>query len=168
MTPFGDAEAVIIVFGAAVRQDGQPGVFMRERVEAALRLGRTLARPAFLPTGGVVRHPPAEAVLMAELLRAGGADPGRIVAEPASRNTMRSVRACRALLRGFEGPVYAATSAYHMPRCLLLLRIAGVRARPCLPASWRSGAYWWAREAAGVPADAVLALWWRARGRFAG
>lgn len=156
----------IIIFGAAIRPDGQPGRFMRERVEAALALGRTLDRPLYVPTGGVVRPGPAEATLMADLLRSGGVPPGQIIPEPTARNTIRSVLACRALLRGFAGPVHAATSAYHMPRCLLLLRIAGLRARPCWPATWRAAPYWWLREAAGLPSDALIALWWRRLGRF--
>ena len=162
------AQAAIVIFGAAVRRDGGPSAAMRERVEAALRLGRTLRDPLYVPTGGVGRHGPAEAALMRDLLMRDGVPAERIRPEGAARNTIRSVRNVRALLGPFAGPVYAATSGYHLPRCVLLLRIAGFRARPCPPLRLRAGPYWWAREAAGVPVDVLLAVWWRWRGRFRG
>ena len=161
------SEAAIIIFGAAVRQDGGPSAVMRERVDAALALGRTLHDPLYMPTGGVGRYGPAEAELMRDLLIADGVAPERIRPETDAHNTIRSVRNCRRLLGGFDGPVYAASSLYHLPRCLVLMRIAGLRARPCPPPRGRAGPYWWLREAAGLPVDTGLALWWRVRGRFA-
>lgn len=158
--------AAIVIFGAAVRRDGGPSQVMRERVAAALALGRSLHDPLYMPTGGVGRYGPAEAELMRDLLLAGGVPSGHIRPEPASRNTIRSVQNCRRLLGAFAGPVYAASSGFHLPRCVVLLRIAGLRARPCPPPRWRATPYWWAREAVGLPADAALALWWRSRGRF--
>ena len=162
----GAGSGAVIIFGAAVRRDGGPSQAMRERVQAALRLGRTLRDPLYVPTGGVGRYGPAEAELMRELLLQAGVPSVRIRTESKARNTIRSVRNVRRVLGGFMGPVYAATSGYHLPRCVLLLRIAGFRARPCPPLRWRAGPYWWAREAAGLPVDALLAVWWRWRGRF--
>ena len=156
----------IVIFGSAVRRDGGPSAAMRERVAAALRLGRTLGDPLYVPTGGVGRFGPAEAELMRELLVRAGVPPGRIRPESEARNTIRSVRNVRRMLPDFDGPVHAATSGYHLPRCVTLLRIAGFRARPCPPPRWRAGPYWWAREAVGLPVDAAVALWWRWRGRF--
>ena len=158
--------AVIVIFGAAVRRDGGPSEVMRERVAAALRLGRTLDNPLYVPTGGVGRYGPAEAELMRELLLRGGVPAERIRPETEARNTIRSVRNVSRMLGSFPGPVYAATSGYHLPRCVLLLRIAGFRARPCPPLRWRAGPYWWARETAGLPVDVPVAVWWRWRGRF--
>lgn len=159
-------QPAIIIFGAAIRGDGAPSPAMRDRVLAALRLGRTLRDPLYVPTGGVGRHGPAEALLMAELLGAEGVPAECIRPEPTGRNTIRSVRACRAMLRWHEGPVYAATSSYHLPRCVMLLRIAGLRARACppppAPARWR----WWAREMAALPVDAAWGLCWKAAGLF--
>ena len=161
---------VIIIFGAAVRPDGQPSGALRDRVSAALRLGEPLGA-TYMPTGGIGRHGPAEAEVMADLLQAQGVPPARIRLEPTARNTIGSVRACAALLRGFTGPVYAATSAYHLPRCVVLLRLAGLRALPCPPprrpasASHRRRWWWRLREVPALPLDAALLAWWRLRGR---
>ncbi len=94
----------------------------------------------------------------------------RILPEPTGRNTIRSVLACARLLGPTKAPVYVATSAYHLPRCVLLLRLAGLRARPAArrarPAS-RSRAkrwFWRLRELPAVPVDGGLLLWVADRG----
>ncbi len=157
--------AAIIVFGAGVRADGSPTPTLARRVEAARSFGERLATPPlYLPTGGIGRHGPAEAAVMAAALRAGGVAEARIMPEDTARDTLGSVFACRAMLRriGHRGPVWAATSAYHLPRCLLLLRLAGVPARavppPRAPAShrfWRRW-HWRLREVPAMPVDVVL------------
>ncbi len=162
---------VIIIFGAAVRPDGQPSGALLDRVRAAHRLGERLPDAVYMPTGGVGRYGPAEADVMAALLRDRGVAFDHIRTEPTGTNTLSSVRACAALLRGHAGPVYAATSAYHLPRCVLLLRLAGLRARACPPtrstasASSRKRWYWRLREVPAVPVDALLLTWLRLRGR---
>ena len=144
---------------------------MRERVSAALRLGEPLGA-TYIPTGGIGRHGPAEAEVMAALLQTQGVTPGRIRQEPTARNTIASVRACAALLHGFAGPVYAATSAYHLPRCVVLLRLAGLRALPCPPprrpasTSLRRRWWWRLREVPALPLDAALLAWSRLRGQL--
>ena len=145
---------------------------MRDRVDAAVQFGVTLARPLYMPTGGVGRFGAAEAEIMAGLLRDRGVAQGQTQQEPTGVNTIRSVRACARLLRGHQGPVYAATSGYHLPRCLLLLRLAGFSARACPPPRGPSATrllrrwYWRLREVPAVPVDAALLAWWRLRGRL--
>jgi uncharacterized SAM-binding protein YcdF (DUF218 family) len=164
---------VIVIYGAAVRPGGVPSGTLRRRVEAALRFGATLEAPLYVPTGGVGDHPPAEAEVMTRLLRAAGVGENQILVEPTGRNTLRSTLACARLLRerGWGGAVvYAATSAYHLPRTVTLLRLAGLDARgsppPPVPASarllprWR----WRLREAAALPVDAA----WMAALRLSG
>jgi uncharacterized SAM-binding protein YcdF (DUF218 family) len=85
-----------------------------------------------------------------------------------------SVLAVRRLLlaAGHRGPVFAATSAYHLPRCVLLLRLAGLPARACPPPPFpaakhlRKRWYWRLREIPAVPWDAALVLWLRMAGRL--
>ncbi len=160
------AGAVIVIFGAAVRSGGGPSTTLRWRVEAAAAFGRRFAAPLFLPTGGVGRFGPSEASVMANLLTAHGVPRERILLEETGSDTFSSARAVARLLReqGVTAPVFAASSGYHLPRCVLLLRAFGVRASaagpPWVPAGSRWGArcYWWLREAAALPYDAVLAL----------
>jgi uncharacterized SAM-binding protein YcdF (DUF218 family) len=162
----------IVIFGAAVRPDGTPSTVLRRRVEAAAAFGARQVEPIYVPTGGQGRFGPTEARVMAELLAGFGVDPGRVRLEETADDTLSSVRAVRRMLRGHPGPVYAATSAYHLPRCLVLMRLAGLPARACpppaFPASDRLSRrwFWRLREAAALPADVALALLLRALGRL--
>ena len=109
----------IVIFGAALRRDGSPSGAMRDRVGAAVRFSRrVLPAPIFIVTGGRRRNGPAEAEVMADLLLSRGVQPSHIRLEPRSRNTLRSAIAVGRMLRGELGPVYAATSSYHMIRCV--------------------------------------------------
>ncbi len=159
--------AAIVIFGAAVRPDGSASMTLRRRVQAAAVWGRRLpAEPLFVPTGGVGRHGPSEASVMAGLLRDLGVPDARILLEETGTDTVSSVRAVTALLRArrHDGPVYAATSAYHLARCVLLLRLAGLPARasrpPPFPAghNFRTRWFWRLREFAALPVDAALIL----------
>ena len=164
----------IVIFGAAVRPDGRPSDTLLRRVAAAVALGRRFPAAIFIPTGGVGRFGPSEASAMAELLRREGRPGWSFVLEDTATDTLSSVRAVRRLLRqrGIAGPVYAATSAYHLPRCLLLLWLAGIWARPCPPPSVPAAAsrwqrwYWRLREVPAIPYDAALVLGLRAIGRL--
>ncbi len=157
----------IIIFGAAVRPDGSPSGALRDRVAAAAHFGATLPDAHYMPTGGQGRFGPPEAEMMAALLLAHGVDAALITQERTARNTIGSVRACARLLpQGAR--VYAATSGYHLPRCLVLLRIAGLDAHPCPPpagpASRRAAQrwFWRLREVAALPVDTAVLLWQRA------
>lgn len=178
-TAFGDAgpkgpatmRHAIVIFGAAVRPDGSPSPTLRRRVEAAAGFGAGLEPPPlYLPTGARGRHGPAEAEVMAALLHALGVPPERILEERTGTDTLSSALACLRLLRarGHRGLVHVATSRYHLPRCLLLLRLGGVAARPVSPppaqppdVSWRSRWWWRLREVPALPWDAALMLWAR-------
>jgi vancomycin permeability regulator SanA len=169
--PPGRFDAAIIIFGAAVRRDGSPSPTLRHRVEAAARFGVRFARPLFIPTGAKGRFGDAEATVMARLLNRAGFQDDAIRPEITGTDTLSSVRAVRHLLPP-DTPVYAATSFYHLPRCLVLLRLAGVKARPCppprVPSSTRLALrwYWRLRETPALPYDALLVLWLRLRGRL--
>lgn len=165
-----DRSPAVVIFGAAVRPDGRPSTALRLRVEAAARFGEALrARgqdPFYVPTGGVGRFGPSEAAVMSDLLRSLGVRAGRIVPEETATNTISSARACARLLRarGHAGRVYAASSAYHLPRCVVLLRLAGLDARACPPppgaaaTGFRRRWYWRLRELVALPVDSALML----------
>ncbi len=166
-------DAIIVIFGAAVRPDGRPSATLRQRFEAAIRFGAARTCPLFMPTGAKGRHGDAEAAVMARLLREAGIPDASIVPETTGTDTLSSVRAVATMLRERPaGRVYACTSAYHLPRCVLLLRLAGFAARACPPPPgpaatdpWKRW-YWRLREVPAIPYDAALVLWHRARGRL--
>jgi uncharacterized SAM-binding protein YcdF (DUF218 family) len=165
--------AAIVILGAAVRPDGRPSPALADRVAAALAWGEAEAvPPLYVPTGAAGQHGAAESAVMARLLRQAGVAAERILQEPTGTDTLSSVRACVALLRGHPGPVRVATHRFHLPRALLLFRLAGVPAQAVPPprrppgraalARWR----WRLREVPALPYDAVLIAWHRLRGRL--
>jgi uncharacterized SAM-binding protein YcdF (DUF218 family) len=166
-------DAIIVIFGAAVRPDGQPSTTLLHRVEAAAGFGARFTAPLFIPTGAVGRYGASEASVMARLLEARNVPPTRIKLEETGTDTLSSVRAVRQMLTELPpgAPVYAATSGFHLPRCVLLMRLAGVPARAAPPPPYPAApqlllrGYWWLREAAALPYDAILMLWLRLTGR---
>ncbi len=143
-----------MIFGAAVLPGGEPSPTLRARVEAAFACGGPGAR--YLPTGAVGRHGPSEARVMAGLLERLGVPPGNIRLEETGVNTRSSARACAALLAGERERVRIASSGYHLPRCRMLLRMAGVRATPCPPPPAQDRRWYWRlRESVALPVDAV-------------
>lgn len=158
--------------GAAVRPDGRPSPALAERVAAARAWGEAQpVPPRYMPTGAIGRHGPAESTVMARLLREAGVPAERIAEEPTGTDTLSSVLACVRLLRATPDPVLVATHRYHLPRTLLLFRLAGCPAQavppPPGPAAGASLARWrWRlREVPALPYDALLVLWARLRGR---
>lgn len=137
---------------------------MRLRVEAALATGRGLIDPLYMPTGGQGRFGRPEAQVMADALVESGVERDSIIMEPTAVNTLRSALACAELLGRSKRQAYVATSAYHMARCVVLLRLAGVRAWPGyvpgVPASqrWSKRWFWRLREVPALPVDVVLLL----------
>jgi uncharacterized SAM-binding protein YcdF (DUF218 family) len=178
-----DPDAIIIIFGAAVRPDGSPSQTLRYRVAAAVRFGSRFGRPLFIPTGARGRFGETEATVMARLLLESGVPQAAIVKEETGTDTLSSARAVVALMQrqfpafaripAAQSParvrseVYACTSAYHLPRCLVLLRLAGVAAQACPPppvpaatSQWQRW-YWRLRETPALPYDALLMVWLR-------
>jgi uncharacterized SAM-binding protein YcdF (DUF218 family) len=160
----------VVIFGAAVRADGRPSGSLERRVQGALDWWRLHPDVAFLPTGGVGRHGPAEAEVMRAMLVAGGVDPARILVEDQARDTLQSILLCDRLLRaaGDVGTLVCCTSAYHQPRCKWLFQMLGYRVilppmpsdRPWLPA----GKYWRFRgkELLSAPYDMIQLAFRRA------
>lgn len=160
----------IVVFGFPAQPDGRPTPELARRIAAAAIAARCWPAARLLVSGGPGRSTPAEAAVMGRRMRAHGIAAERIVEDPAARDTMDTVRAAARLIpRGTT--VIAVSSAYHVPRCVALLRIAGLRARGLgATAGRRIGragwVYWTLRELPAVAWDVVLALWLRAAGRF--
>jgi len=156
---------VIVIFGAAVRPDGSPSTALWRRVQAAYAFGRLQDNAIYVPTGAVGRHGPSEASVMARLLREQGVPGQNILLEETGTSTLTSTRAVLRLLRAQDrhlGPVYAATSAYHLVRCIVLMRLAGLSGRACPPCprpaarNFRKRWYWRLREVVALPVDIAV------------
>jgi vancomycin permeability regulator SanA len=162
----GESFDYFVIFGAAVRPDGRPSAVLRHRVESAYRLAEGRSRARFLVTGGLGRHPPAECEVMRDLLIEHGAPPEAVVTEGEGHSTLSSAIRCARILaaRGDARSVTVCSSSYHLPRCWLLMRVLGVRARKARLASDRSwlGNRRWLRaclrEAAATPWGLLRAL----------
>ncbi len=142
-----------------MRADGSPSATLLRRTQAAFACGGVAAR--YIPTGAAAGGRPSEASVMAGLLRGWGVPDGQLTLEETGTDTLSSAVACAALAGA--GPVRVATSAYHLRRCVWLLRILGVDAAACPPPPVRSGAYWVVRDWAATVMDVPLALLRRQR-----
>ena len=157
----------IVIFGAAVRADGSASGSLLRRCEiAVLHGGAGASGPMYLPSGGVGRHGPAEALVMRDILLERGVAAQRILLEREARDTLESVRLCTRLLRlqPAVGRVLVATSSYHRLRCTLLFRLAGFDSAALPTTSDRPYLGWgkWLRyvikELLATPWDAALLL----------
>jgi uncharacterized SAM-binding protein YcdF (DUF218 family) len=120
----------IVIFGAAVWPDGGPSPSLRRRVAYGRQAALDDPEALIFCSGGVGRHGPSEASLMARLLIEAGIDPARIALDERSRDTMENVAAAAAFIRaeGLEGAV-VCTDGYHAPRVRMLFRALGVASR---------------------------------------
>jgi uncharacterized SAM-binding protein YcdF (DUF218 family) len=120
---------VIVVLGAAVWPGAQPSPALRRRVLHAVDLLQRGYAPHLLVTGGVGKHPPAEAAVMQRLAVAHGVPRASIVLEDQATSTFESAWRCRDMLwqRGWSH-VLIVTDRYHLTRALLAFRSVGIRA----------------------------------------
>ncbi|MDO8322554.1 MAG: YdcF family protein [Phenylobacterium sp.] len=154
----------IVIFGAAVWPDGHPSPALRRRVAYGRRAAEERPDAVVFCSGGVGRHGPSEASLMARLLIEAGLDPARIALDEHSRDTMENVAAAAAFIRaeGLEGAVICS-DGYHLPRCRMLFRAAGLasRAGPVTKGYAGTRSHWLrmvGREMLAYPYDLALAL----------
>jgi uncharacterized SAM-binding protein YcdF (DUF218 family) len=157
----------IVIFGAAVRADGSASGSLRRRCENAVQHGGAgPGGPYYLPSGGLGKHGPAEALVMRDILLEHGVGESRILLECEARDTLESVRLCTRLLqrRADVGRVLVSTSSYHRLRCRLLFQLAGFDSMALPTASDRPHLGWgkWLRyvikELLATPWDAAWLL----------
>ena len=152
--------------GAAVWAGGRPSNAMCRRVQAALRSASGYPDALFLPSGGVGKHPPSEARVMAGLLRQAGVAEEKILPEEASHDTLSSVRNCVRILRELPSvrEVVVCSDVYHIPRCRWLFRLYGIPSRAGEiesgrpPSSALRWMYYHLREVAAFPWDTLLVM----------
>lgn len=162
------AERVLVVLGAAVWAEGAPSPTLRRRCAAAAALWHEGGFDWIIPSGGIGRHPPAEADVMAELLIAAGVPESVICPE---RNATRTIETAQNVARMVPSSarITAVSDRYHLARTWVAFRAEGLSVRlasahGAIPAPRRSvAARAWAREVVGN--GAYLAIWLRSARR---
>lgn len=148
-----------IVLGAMVHPDGRPSAAMTRRVARACGLVRDGMVGQLLMSGGPVAHPIPEAHVMRGLALKEGLEPGRLLVEDRSRNTIENARLSAPLVAA-EGwrSLLMVTDAYHVPRALYVFARFGLKVTAAAAWPERPGREWWAawaREAAALPWTAI-------------
>lgn len=150
---------VIVVLGAAVWSRGRPSPTLERRLRRGLELFRQGKADYLLFTGGLGRHPPAEAELMRQLALAAGVAPDRIAVETASHSTLENATNSAKIMadRGWRSALLVS-DRLHLPRAILAFRAAGVKAHAKgVSGAWRKSPFrkWWQ-----YPVYEVTAFFW--------
>jgi uncharacterized SAM-binding protein YcdF (DUF218 family) len=141
---------VAVVLGTEVLPGGRPSRTLEARVRHAAGLYEQ-GRVGFLvPTGGLGKHPPAEAEVMGRVLRKEGVPDEAVVLEDRALNTWDSARLVAGMAEklGVDA-VLAVTDPLHCVRAVAAFERAGLRA--------------WAEPVYGSPMWRVR---WSRRGQF--
>lgn len=155
----------IVIFGAAVWPGGRPSPSLARRIAYGHAAAQALPEAPILCSGGVGRHGPSEASVMAERLIAMGVPAGRLRLDEESLDTLQSVVATARFVRAeaLAGCV-VCSDRYHLPRIRLLLTALGVATTSGPVAAGRGGAplrHWLGmqlREGLAIPYDLGLVL----------
>ncbi len=151
----------LVVLGAAVWPNGQPSHVLRDRLARAAELYHEGVADKIICTGGVGRHPPAEALVGKQFLLAAGVAEEDIIMESASTSTAEQATLIKEISdrEGFQS-IALVTSFYHTRRAAQLFRRAGltnIADARCTHERFVDINYWVARE------SAILAVmnWWQ-------
>ena len=121
------------ILGAAVWPGEQPSPALARRALHGARLYHAGAVSTLVCCGGLGRHPPSEAEVMARLLRAQGVPEAAITREDRSTSTRENI-AFALELSGTTRPILLITDSYHAPRARATARALGVNAQAACPA----------------------------------
>ena len=137
LTALQDARAIVMLGGGACKGvkdfdgEGQIGADAANRLLMALRLHKALHLPIVLSGGQVFSYSASEAEIEYRLLKACGVEEKYLITESKSRNTAENASFTRQFCEqnGFD-KVILVTSAYHMPRSVMLFERAGMHVLP--------------------------------------
>ncbi len=116
-----------IVLGNTVGRDGRPSDRLRARLDKAVGLYRSGMFRDVIVSGGVGEEGFDEAAVMKRYLVESGVPEDRVHADGRGLDTFETARNARALMaaRGW-GSALVVSQYFHVPRCRLALRRAGV------------------------------------------
>ena len=120
---------VVVVLGTQVLPGGRPSRTLRARTRHAARLYAGGKVTLIIPTGGVGKHPPSEAEVMARILREAGVPETDILLEEEARSTRESARLVAEITkqRGIRS-VLLVTDPLHCVRAVATFRVEGILA----------------------------------------
>ncbi|MGC4935133.1 SanA/YdcF family protein [Gordonia sp. DT30] len=118
-------DSTVVVLGSLVR-DGDPGDYVRGRLDTALALYRSGAVQRIINSGNGSPDAGDEPAVMRAYLEARGVPPEKIVDDPAGFDTADTCRRLRDVYR-VDRPVLL-TQDFHAPRAIALCRSLGVDA----------------------------------------
>jgi uncharacterized SAM-binding protein YcdF (DUF218 family) len=127
-----------LVLGAAVWADG-PSPTLARRTNHAASLYHAGKIDRIICCGGLGKHPPTEAEVMAKLLHSSGIPREKVVLEDRSTTTSENILNALSLLD--TNSVVVVTDWYHAPRARLLAHRAGLTASTSSP-SLRGARLW--------------------------
>ena len=124
---------VIVVLGAAVWPNG-PSPTLRRRALHAAALWEQDQEAWVIGTGGVGKHPPAEATVIRDILVERGVAPEKIMREAHSTTTLENVKFALPMIRLLDaGKVTIVTDGYHAKRALMVAQHFGLDAQTSSP-----------------------------------
>jgi uncharacterized SAM-binding protein YcdF (DUF218 family) len=137
LTSLRDAQAIVVLGGGSYRGvrdfdgEGQISADAANRLFMGLRLHKALHLPMILSGGQVFSYSATEADIEYRLLKAGGVEEKFLIKEANSRNTVENARFTGKLCQQHRfDKVILVTSAYHMPRSVMLFEREGVHVVP--------------------------------------
>lgn len=130
--------ATALILGAAVRPDGSASPMLRRRVLRGAALYHRGDVGRVVLCGGVGRHGPSEAAVMAGILRAEGLPDAALVLEERSTDTISNIGNALALCPDLRD-VVIVTDSFHARRARVIARHLGLRARAACPAEGPRG-----------------------------
>ncbi len=117
---------VVVVLGSETYRDGTPSPRLAARLDKAVERYR-MVPCTIIVSGGTDASGVNEAEAMARYLRNKGVDPQHVVVDPHGVNTWATAQFTRDYLRSRnETRVVAVSQYFHLLRCLVALRLAGV------------------------------------------
>lgn len=137
VTELNSAQAIVLLGGGSyggVKDfdgEGQVSASAANRMLMALRLHKAMQLPIVLSGGLVYSYSASEADVQFRLLKACGVDEKYLIKDAQSRNTAENAKYTKQICaqRNF-GKVILVTSAFHMPRSVMLFKREGVDVIP--------------------------------------
>lgn len=159
-----NTKSYIVIFGAAVLDNGEPSGAMLRRVKSALIAAQSLNNIVYVVSGGVGSGKSiSEAEVMQKILMSHGVSLNNIILEQEAGDTLASIKYCTTILKSEDAKhIFVCSDTYHIPRCRWLFYLYGLKTKAVkaisgLPANgFLKWTYYYVRELAATAYDTFL------------